>query len=136
MAITTEIKGKQLIITADLETHTPGPWKQDLQHLDKGVLGKERVTRLIITEEPSWETICEMRWDAQEASFGHMIANARLIAAAPALLAALSGCVTAYEVHRDGQTTGALWPDPNHIVHARAAIAQVEKGATDADVPR
>jgi hypothetical protein len=46
-----------------------------------------------------------------------------LAVASPELLAALTECVTAYETHRDGQPTGHLWPDPNHIHAARAVIA-------------
>lgn len=51
---------------------------------------------------------------------------ARIIAAAPELLAALIETVQVYEQHRDGQPTGHLWPDPNHITHARAAIKKAK----------
>ena len=44
-------------------------------------------------------------------------------ATAMALLIALNECVSAYEQHRDNQPTGHLWPDPNHIFHARTALA-------------
>ena len=98
--------------------HTPGPWKERIEHLDKGNLGKERVVRLIVTENPSWETICEMRWDAQEESFGHMIANARLIAAAPDLLKALKRLEFAV-LHGNG---AQAWQDIKG--EARAAIAK------------
>ena len=54
--------------------------------------------------------------------------NARLIAAAPDLLAALEGCVKSYEEFRDGQPTGHLWPDPAHIYHARHAIHKSKEG--------
>jgi hypothetical protein len=52
------------------------------------------------------------------------VANARLIAAAPEMLAALRESVEAYEQHRDDQPTGHLWPDPNYIFHARKVIAK------------
>ncbi len=44
-------------------------------------------------------------------------------ATALALVIALNECVSAYEQHRDNQPTGHLWPDPNHIFNARAALA-------------
>lgn len=51
-------------------------------------------------------------------------ANAYAISANRELLAALIECVRIYEVHRDAQPTGHLWPDPNYIFNARAAIAK------------
>lgn len=44
----------------------------------------------------------------------------------PLLLEALKMCIKQYEDVRDNQPTGHLWPDPNHIYYARAAIAAVE----------
>lgn len=95
--------------------HTPGPWKQ---HTTPG-----KVYASVRGVDGRCVADCGSRSDVVAQ------ANAMLIAAAPDILAALQECITAYEVHRDGQTTGALWPDPNHIVHARAAIAKAtEKG--------
>jgi hypothetical protein len=54
--------------------------------------------------------------------------NAQLIAAAPEMLAALALCILAYEEHRDGQPTGHLWADPNHIYFARLAFAKATGG--------
>ena len=42
-------------------------------------------------------------------------------ATALARLTAINECASAYE-HRDNQPTGHLWPDPNHIFHARTAL--------------
>lgn len=53
-------------------------------------------------------------------------ANAKLICAAPELLAALEMCVKCYEEIRDAQPTGNLWPDPTHIFHAREAIKKAK----------
>ena len=52
-------------------------------------------------------------------------ANARLVAAAPELLAALELCVEAY------MNDGAWSEDgtPSHIMHARAAIDKARNGA-------
>lgn len=66
--------------------------------------------------------------------FGHGLAVeqveavARIMAASPDLLAALEGCIKAYEEFRDGQPTGHLWPDPTHIYHARRAIHKSKEG--------
>ena len=49
-----------------------------------------------------------------------------LYTAAPDLLSALEDCISAYNNHKDNQPTGHLWPDPNHIYRARAAIAKVK----------
>lgn len=42
------------------------------------------------------------------------------------LLKIVAECVVVYEQHRDNQPTGHLWPDPNHIYYARAAVAKVK----------
>lgn len=51
-----------------------------------------------------------------------------LLAAASEMLAVLEESVSAYEKHRDGEPTGHLWPDPNHIFHARKIIKEVRGG--------
>lgn len=51
------------------------------------------------------------------------IANA--IAALPDLIKALKESITVYETHRDNHPTGHLWPDPNHIFHAKNALARI-----------
>lgn len=50
--------------------------------------------------------------------------NDRLILSAPDLLEALIYCVKAYEETQDMQDHRHLWPEPNHIFHARSAIAK------------
>jgi hypothetical protein len=50
---------------------------------------------------------------------------ARAIGALPELIASLKECIAVYETHRDNQPTGHLWPDPNHIHHARRALAKI-----------
>lgn len=42
------------------------------------------------------------------------------------LVEALKECVEVYESKKNEQETGHLWPDPNHIFHAKAAIAKAE----------
>lgn len=92
----------------DAGQHTPGPWDQN------GAL-------IWSTGTKPRTTIAEtdVFLDQEESR-----ANARLIAAAPELLAALRESVAAYEKFRAGRETGHLWPDPNHILHAKAAIAK------------
>jgi len=50
---------------------------------------------------------------------------AHAIGALPELIAALKESIAVYETHRDNQPTGHLWPDPNHIHHARLALAKI-----------
>ena len=50
---------------------------------------------------------------------------ARAIGALPTLIAVLKETISVYEVHRDNQPTGHLWPDPNYIYHARQALAKI-----------
>ena len=92
--------------------HTPGPWHYDgyIVTADAGNPNQAvaRVTQFLP----------EFREESA--------ANAALIVSAPDMLAALAGCVKAYEETRDGEPTGHLWPDPNHIFYARAAIAKAQ----------
>ena len=48
------------------------------------------------------------------------------IAAAPDLLAALEGCVKAYDKTRSTIKGAESWPDPQWIVAARSAIAKAK----------
>lgn len=90
--------------------HTPGPWEQvrygNRQHEIQG---------------PNGEIVGRVHEPDERYS---LLANARLVAAAPEMLEALRECVTAYEQHRGAQPTGRYWSAPNHIFHARAAIAK------------
>lgn len=98
--------------------YTPGPWRQDS-------LGGTSIW----AEPRGGACIADCEADsfsgrAKSRPLDERVANARLISAAPELLKALEDCITAYEQHRDGQPTGHLWNDPNHIFYARAAIAK------------
>ncbi len=66
-------------------------------------------------------------------SHNQMLADARLIAAAPEMLECLKECLRIYEEARNAQPTGHLWPDPNHILHARRAIAAAEGDEQEQD---
>ncbi len=90
--------------------HTPGPWTcrrvSVWAFTENGISDKSRIV----------------------ANTQTAYSDARLIAASPDMLTALEECVTAYEEHRSAQPTGKHWPDPNHILHARAAIAKAKGG--------
>jgi hypothetical protein len=87
--------------------HTPGPWKTKDPFLFITANGID---------------ICEIIFIGD----GTAEPNAKLIAAAPELLVALKECIRVYEETRDAQPTGHLWPDPNHIFHARNTIKKAE----------
>lgn len=102
-------------------THTPGPW--NLGSKDIADIGGFRVNRFAISG--SGVAIASV-WagDPQKALAGvehEGVANARLIAAAPELLTALS------EVVRWLGNTGTLYSTDKLIPHLRAAI----KNATE-----
>ena len=103
---------------AETACHTPGPWRI-AQPTGAGTA--RFIWRNDEGPDFAGETNTNYRMIARDV---HSEANASLIAAAPDLLAALAGCVKAYEETRDGEPTGHLWPDPNHIFYARAAIAK------------
>lgn len=100
--------------------HTPGPWRA----------GRNDGYSLGIYAEG--EQTFDLATVHNGGNDGEAIANARLIAAAPELLAAIQDALAAMEVGAD-----ALCSDPNHDVgaaaalelskrHARAAIAKAE----------
>ena len=84
-------------------THTPGPWTA----LDRGY--KSHVTD------------ADMNWGAEIIGPGHA-ANARLIAAAPELLAVLEQCLPIIDAHR----RAALGEGDIAAMNARAAIAKAK----------
>jgi hypothetical protein len=86
-----------------VDTLTPGPWEIEHPYGEPGTYISGPLTELVARVYTN-------------------DADARLIAQAPAMFAALCECITVYEQHRDAQPTGHLWPDPNHIYHARAAV--------------
>lgn len=99
-------------ITTDKHTHTPGPWRFYLQ-------GDS--TRYIVTKSrvgaagSSYDDVAHV--DVKRTEEGE--ANARLIAAAPELLAALRAFVDGVQV---GPETS--YKDRERILAARAAIAK------------
>lgn len=96
-------------MTTNIATHTPGPWtitrESDTHPLAiQTAEGTVAYVRHMGRPDPEWQ------------------ANARLIAAAPELLAALESMVDMFERHIDGRPgpddAAARWDD------ARAAIAK------------
>ncbi len=116
---------RRLSLAAAAASHTPGPW---LVKRPIGIIGHEKEGDRLIVSEETKEHVAEV---FQYRNHNHKdeataLANARLIAASPCMLTALEECVTVYEAHRGAQSTGERWPDPNHIFHARAAIAKAK----------
>ena len=108
--------------------HTPGPWKTKREHSAIFVLGDN---------EP-WPSAGHVaRVDARRSGAKrgmavamHMSetdeANARLIAAAPEMYAALEAALATYReqwVHPGTEKTGTLLPPPAWVVDARAALS-------------
>jgi len=98
--------------------HTPGPWFVSV-HDDNN----ETVVRC--RENQGYEPIiCNCEYDNIDiVTVEELAANARLIAAAPNLLAACKDLVRRAETMTDGE-----WGEPEEIAQAKAAIAQAEKG--------
>lgn len=92
-----------------MSNHTPGPWT---------VTGWNE----IVVSAPNGNTLCLAPGDEKNCPFDRMRANARLIAAAPELLAALHGMVDMFERHIEGRE------GPDDVAHrwdvARAALAK------------
>jgi hypothetical protein len=87
-------------------THTPGPWTA------------ARPPSGAATEAPYWIDADGRRIADVWAQLGSTAANARLVAAAPALLAALQAMLAKHD-DRDGMSD--MWP--REAAMARAAIA-------------
>lgn len=87
--------------------HTPGPWRVHPEDVEKVIQSSQGVA-----------VMSGMLRDTIERE-----ANARLIASAPDLLAALKCCLVALE------TIPAELRDPGQMLMARAAIARAEGGA-------
>ena len=97
--------------------HTPGPW----------TVGNHGEAVWQNINEDTDKNICTvLKQDDPSNERGETWANARLIAAAPALLAALKA------IAEGGNCDcGAYWKVNNdHMAQARAAIAQAEGGAS------
>lgn len=97
--------------------HTPGPWYVQIKAGQTWILTDPQHK---CDGSPDVNgSCCIAQLYGPDAS-----ANASLIVVSKELRAALEDCVTAYDLHRSGQPTGNLWPDPNHIFSARAVIAK------------
>jgi len=97
--------------------HTPGPWA-----IDAAPAGSR------ITIQAGTLTVCEVGWPCRESE-----ADARLIAAAPELLAALRQAYTALEKSVHFETSLPFWRKGGDgyaaAMDARAAIAKAEGSA-------
>lgn len=97
-------------------THTPGPWSF---YPDKNT-GVIMIMRPHPLDEKPHEGGDGMVISEIRKGWGPSAANARLIAAAPDLLAALKKMTALLAAHPDG----GLYPD--YLIQARAAIAKAE----------
>lgn len=104
--------------TSALAQHTPGPWRvvEHPHETDDGV--RLRVIGADSRHVASCETVLDVRSTSAESH-----ANARLIAEAPALLAALSDLRAACE---DAYKAGRIPAEP--FVRAGNVLAQTEGG--------
>lgn len=96
-------------------THTPGPWKV-LEH----ARGRGRTCVSTTNESPIQAIICDIDVKSVKTGEAMRLSNARLIAAAPDLLAALVEMLEASE-----RPVNERW-FLNVRSHARAAIAKAE----------
>jgi hypothetical protein len=107
-------------MTAEQQGHTPGPWELDDEN--QICAGNKVIARAVASGMP------DLEWDA----------NARLIAAAPAMLAALKFYADNWFANAEGdpetpgllhswqEPTDELWADEGRL--ARAAIAKATGG--------
>jgi len=105
-------------------THTPGPWKHDRMFLGNA---KDRRTGFIVNGpdmEPLPIRICDIRC-SPESPFAVSKANARLIASAPDLLAALERFLSAVSVAEELEEIQAGTFEETSE-QARAAIAKAK----------
>ena len=106
--------------------HTPGPWEQSHRKGCDGVYEVFR-TQVYPASDPD-NTIATLHWHSVKTDEGFATdreANARLIAAAPDLLAALEDALDAWETHnKTGDGMQGHWESD-----ARAAIAKAKGGA-------
>lgn len=112
--------------------HTKGPWKWHWFGRHMALVGAHSDLPIVIDTPPrGGMRIREnglMRPATPDDATHHP--DMRLIVQSPQMFNILRECIQAYENHRDAQPTGHLWPDPNHIHHARRIISEVE-GASD-----
>lgn len=101
-----------------MSKHTPGPWRQSYCCGGQNVIGPDGI---MVAD-------CAIFYCGPEAndkrSDDENVANARLIAAAPALLAALEICLG----HLTGGMDGKWPPDYDLIGTIRAAVEKAKEG--------
>jgi hypothetical protein len=112
-----------------MSEHTPGPWKEETVHTANGyaiqVLGdKGQVSSVVVADLPLKFSYLPV--NGHHATWDKQMANARLIAAAPALLAALEDLL---DLGRAGFIRGEDIAVTRAVDAARAAIAKA-KGET------
>lgn len=99
-------------------THTPGPWTRYVSTLDAG-----KIPLPIQLTTPA-RSICTLYADTGKANEWETAeANARLIAAAPDLLAALKAAEYSLAWHIEERGNGVAM-DAKHLADIRAAIAK------------
>lgn len=117
-----------------MSAHTPGPWRYEAGggHAYNSIRGSDSV------QTNGWP---EPRGGVRNASYSDLVcenlgdvslpgpaANARIIAAAPELLAALIALLAhAAPVVEMGSDPDDPFPDPDYIAQARAAIAKATR---------
>jgi hypothetical protein len=106
-------------------THTPGPWRVDGQELISGLSDSRPLLHAVIrSTDERWTSLVET-----ECAEGH--ANARLIASAPDLLAALERLRDELDArtHRDGEmiTASFVRGDVCAVKTLNAARAAIKK---------
>ena len=109
-------------------TFTPGPWQRRDDWTGRlTIIGNVDGEELHDGPAYSYTTICDVNDDGDDAA-DEAHANARLIAAAPDLLAALTGLLTHTHI---AESDPADWEPEDHAVEsaARAAIARATGAA-------
>ncbi len=88
-------------------THTPGPWR-----IDTWIYQNAREVVTIQTDKDAIATACNLWRDGDDSTF-EVMANARLIAAAPELLeacmVALAAIKSEYPLEHGNPTIGRAW---------------------------
>ena len=97
-----------------MSAHTAGPWHWEADAVKGDQFGRVRYQVTAIGE-----TVTRMYYSSFEGGPTNAEANARLIAAAPELLAALQKCAVQLE-----QITGLVHDERCALIDARAAIAK------------
>lgn len=108
-----------------MSAHTPGPWLHDHREGDNGYFNTE-----VFSPNDSWGVIATLAWVPQPLGNGvtgtYREANARLIAAAPDLLAALQNLLA--EVS-EASIVGICHDERAAFMNARDAVAKATGAA-------